>query len=226
MLGQIGLSYLKDIIGILLKEKDFLKASVHERIALTEKHYGKHYPESLKHYMARFKAEDFMKDVQLSIEAFEIQPQHKENAFLDAIAEFISSDFGYQLDKLDSRFFFEPLDSRRETLKHLFPGESDLSFALRDIFVQNTYQELTRKASELLADLKEPYTIVVQTPVEMEAEKRKMIRKAFVAKHPYVFVEFQINPTIIGGMRVFENGRVTDHSWLAKVQAITQISVS
>lgn len=34
MLGQIGLAYLKDIIGIMLKEKDFLGTSESGRVDL------------------------------------------------------------------------------------------------------------------------------------------------------------------------------------------------
>ena len=225
MLGQIGLAYLKDIIGLMLKEKNFLEESAVRRMDLIEKHYGKHYPESLKKYMTNYSAEDFMKDVSVAVDAFEIGPEHSKNAFLEAIVDFVSTDFGYLLDRLESSFFFKSLDERREILKHLFPGQSDLSYVMQDIFNQNTYQALTRKASLLLSKLKEPYTIVVQTPVEMDSEKRKAIRQAFNEKHPYVFVEFQINPPIIGGMRVFENGKVVDHSWLAKVQAITQLSI-
>ncbi len=225
MLGQIGLAYLKDIIGIMLKEKDFLGTSEGGRVDLIQKHYGNSYPESLMSYMTKFDAEDFMKDVEVAIQAFEIAPEHKQNAFLDAIATFVSAEFGYRLDRLDSSFFFDPLDERRETLKNLFPGDSDLSYTMRDLFIQNTYQELTQKAYHLLSELKEPYTIVMQTPVEMDADKRKAIRQAFNEKHEYVFVEFQVNPPIIGGMRVFENGKVVDHSWLAKVQAITQLTI-
>ena len=225
MLGQIGLAYLKDIIGLMLKEKGFLEAPVTERTSMVEAHYGKHYPEALKAYMAHFKAEDFMLDVKTAIEAFELSSEHQHNAFLEAVAAFVATDFGYLLDKLESRFFFEPLDERNETLKHLFPGHSDLSYALRDLFNQHTYQELTQKACQILSTLKEPYTIVVQTPIEMEADQRKAIRQAFNEKHSHVFVEFQVNPPIIGGMRVFENGNVVDHSWLAKVQAITQLTV-
>jgi len=225
MLGQIGLAYLKDIIGIMLKKKGFLEKSEAERINLIQELYGKQYPESLTAYMAKFDAEDFMTDVEVAIESFEIEPKHKKNAFMDAIAGFVSAEFGYRLDRLESSFFFEPLDDRRETLRHLFPGDSDLSYTMRDIFIQNTYQELTQKAYHLLSVLKEPYTIVVQTPVEMDDEMRKMIRQAFNDKQEYVFVEFQVNPQIIGGMRVFENGKVIDHSWLAKVQAITQITI-
>lgn len=225
MLGQIGLAYLKDIIGLMLKEKGFLDASHAERMRLIEAHYGKHYPEALKAYMTRFEAEDFMDDVKVAIQAFEIEPEHKGNAFLDAIAGFVSTDFGYLLDRLESSFFFEPLDQRRETLKHLFPGQSDLNYMMRDFFNQNTYQELTHQACDLLSQLKEAYTIVVQTPIEMSADRRKAIREAFNKKHAYVFVEFQVNPPIIGGMRVFENGKVVDHSWLAKVQAITQLTI-
>ncbi len=223
MLGQIGLAYLKDIIGIMLKEKDFIDKSVEERKRLVYELYGKHYPESFVSYMESFSSEDFMDNVQMAIQSFEIDSEHKKNIFIDAILLFVSLEFGYRLDKLDSSFFFEDLNKRKEILKHLFPGDSDFSYTMRDIFIQNTYQELTYKACQLLSSVKDSYTIVVQTPIEISDEKRIMIRQFFNEKRDYVFVEFKINPQIIGGMRVFENGRVIDHSWLAKIQAMTQI---
>jgi len=226
MLREIGLACLKDIIGLLLKEKGFLDKSKSERLKLAETHYGKDYPEALKAYMSTFSEEDFMLDVRIAaVESFEIQPEYKQCPFLSAIAGFISTEFGYRLDQLDLAFFFKPLPQRLEVLNGLFPGSSNLSSALIDIFIQGTYQEVTQMAYELVSNLKEPYMVVVQTPVEVDTERRKMIRQAFNKKYNYVFVDFQINPPIIGGMRVFENGIVTDHSWLARVQAISQLSL-
>jgi len=226
MLREIGLACLKDIINLLLKEKGFLEKSESERLKLAETDYGKDYPEALKAYMASFSEEDFMLSVRIAaVEGFEIQRDYKECAFLSAIASFVSTEFGYRLDELDLAFFFKPLPERIEVLKRLFPGSSALSSAMIDIFIQGTYQEITQMAYDLISDLKEPYMVVVQTPVEIDTAKRKMIREAFNKKYNYVFVDFQINPPIIGGMRVFENGVVTDHSWLARVQAISQLSL-
>lgn len=225
MLGTIGLACLKDIIGLLLKEKGFLEKPKSERLRLAEKYYGADYPEALKAYMASFTEEDFMLDIRIAaLEGFEVQPAYKACAFLNALSGFISSEFGYRLDELDLAFFFKPLPERLTVLKKLFPGASDLSSAMIDIFLQGTYQEITQMAYELLSEIKEPYMIVIQTPVQVEAEQKKIIRQAFNKKYHDVFVDFQINPPIIGGMRVFENGVVTDHSWLARVQAISQLS--
>ena len=147
-----------------------------------------------------------------------------ESKLLEALAIYIAHDLGKALDQLNSDFFFMDYAERLKRLNDLIPGASSLHRFSVELFANSTYQEVAQMAFEALTQIGDVSTIVIQTPVELEASKRIMIREHFLEKHSICFPEFQINPQIIGGMRILVNGEVEDHSWMAKIQSLTNIT--
>ena len=223
MLKLIGAAALKDSIGMLKSEKDFFQKDASARkTAMEAKLPG--YPKSFVDYMARVSEEQFLAETKEAIQVFGGFARAEQLGLLEAIAVYISEDLGVALDKLNSAFFFMKLDERERKLEELFPGHTSLVTTVRAMFSESTYQEVTAMATSALTTIKEVPVVVIQTPLELPSSERAKIRTEFNAKHPGSFAEFQTNPQIIGGMRVFINGDVADHSWLAKIHAITSIS--
>ena len=223
MLKEIGGSILKDSIGVLSKEKQFFTLDAGARKKVIEASLPG-YPECLVDYLTSSKEEDFLSDMKFSIQVFAGMTTAAKNDLLSAIATYISVVVGPKLDELNSDFFFKDYQLRKEALKDLFPGTSILDSTIRSIFIESTYQEISSSAFAAIDGLVNIPTVVVQSPVELSAEYRKNIREYFINKESFSFIEFQINPQIIGGMRVFIDGKVVDNSWLAKIQAITSIT--
>lgn len=66
--------------------------------------------------------------------------------------------------------------------------------------------------------------LVVQSPIRLTAEKKAEIRKGLREKYDRsVHPLFQTNRLLIGGLRVFYNGEVQDHSWLGRINVLTSI---
>lgn len=224
MLKTLGAAAMQDIIGMLSREEKFFTFDAATRKTVFKKALSS-YSEAFAHYMTSVSEKQFLADVERAIQVITGLERPAKNGFLDALASDISLELGRALDQLNSDFFFLDYDERMKKLTALLPGKSALARYTRDLFVEGTYQGITEMANTALNTLKELPVIVVQSPVELSMQQRTDIRKSFLDKYPFSFTEFQINPQIIGGMRVFVNGQVTDHSWLAKVQAITNIVI-
>ena len=222
MLKTLGAAALKDIIGMLKNEESFFTFDEVKREATLEKMLPS-YPVSLVNYLKTVSGDDFMKDLKQALDVFEgfHAPSSK---LLEALTDYVVQDLGKALDHLDSAFFFMDYAARLKRLNELIVGSGSLKMVSVDLFANATYQEVTQMAVEAISQIKSIPTIVVQAPIELEASQRMAIRKEFLKKYPVCFPEFHINPSIIGGMRVLIDGEVEDHSWMGKIQSLTNIT--
>ncbi len=224
MLKLVGAAALKDSIGMLKSEANFFSLDKRARESVLKKALPD-YPKSIAGYLSDVSEGQFLAETREAVQVFSGFERADQSGLLAAIAKYISKDLGGVLDQLDSAFFFKNLSERESHLEKLVPGNSELSMMVREILVESTYQEVTAMASEALSAISEVPVVVIQTPLELDADERTRIRTEFNSKYPGSFAEFQTNPQIIGGMRVFVNGDVVDHSWLGKVQAITSLTI-
>ncbi len=224
MLKTVGAAALKDIIGMLKQEKNFFEADASTRKVVLDKHLPD-FPEGFVTYLSDVTENQFMKDMSASVRLMTERVHVDQNGFLKALAAYLSIDLGLAVDQLDSEFFFMDYSARLSKLKSLFPGDFALSLVMRHMVAEATYQEVSHMANQALSTISAVPVIVIQTPIAIDPAQRQAMRQAFLEKYTHSFPEFQINPQIIGGMRVFVNGMVEDHSWLAKVQALTRLKI-
>jgi len=223
MLKEIGAAALKDIIGMLKEEKLFFEAVDDTRLAVIKKHLPD-FPEVFIHYLSHVNEDEYLKDMENAIQFLNDSGAKPASDFLGALARYIAEEIGFALDHLTADFFFEAPSERLARLEALLPGNSVLAGYVRQLFAGSTYQEITQMAYKALNQMRTIPVIVIQTPIAIKASERQVMRQSFLEKYPHSFPEFQINPQIIGGMRVFVNGVVEDQSWLAKVQALTRLA--
>ncbi len=225
MLKDVGVAALKDFIGFLKKEKDFFSLNEKDRQELFQKHFTEAYPVIFVTYFSKVTEDNFLKEIKQALAVFDRSAYaDSKNEFINVLAYYISTDFSRQFDQLNISFFFEALPERLKVLENFFPGQSALHQAVRDFVVGSTYQEVGAMANEGLSYIKEVPSIVIQTPVELDSELRLPIRSYILEKYPFSFAEFQVNPQIIGGMRIFAGGKIMDHSWMGKIQAIANLN--
>lgn len=217
-------SLLQDGLKLMKDEKDFMSRSENERRDLVKKHLGEEYPAVFVDYLATVKEDSFADQLRESIGYLNDGLMPKNKLMLDALMEYVARDFAVKIDLFDRSFFFEDREKQEEVLKTVFPGDSAFQRGVRDYILSSTYQEITEDAQQMLRNYKEEPTIVVQSSCEINKDMRQEVRAFFAQKHPYSFVEFQINPQIIGGLRVFIDGHVMDNSWLSKIQKISQLA--
>ncbi|MEZ4087238.1 MAG: F0F1 ATP synthase subunit delta [Candidatus Gracilibacteria bacterium] len=216
-------SFLRDALKLMKDEQGFMKMDESARRTAIQKHLGD-YPRAFVDYLATVKEATFLEQVHGSINFMNdgFLPENKQ--LLEALADYAAKEFATKLDLFDRSFFFESEEKQLAMLKEVFPGGSFFRKAMRDYVLGSTYQEISEEAQKFLRDFKEEPTIIVQSSQEIDKGIRQEVRAHFAKKHPYSFLEFQINPQIIGGLRVFIDGKVMDHSWLSKIQKISQLA--
>lgn len=195
-----------------------------ERRSVLKKYLGEEYPVALTDYLATVKEASFVDQVKAAVDYLDdgLMPENK--LMLEALMDYVAKDFATKLDLFDRKFFFVDRDEQEKVLGEVFPGDSAFQRGIRDYILGSTYQEITEEAQQILRDFKGEPTIVVQSSQEMNKSMRQEVRAFFAREYPYSFVEFQINPQIIGGLRVFIDGKVMDNSWLSKIQKISQLA--
>lgn len=225
MLKILGLAALSDLIGFLKKEDNFFSLEKEKRAGLLKSSFGQDYPDVFLDYLQKTDSDRFLTEIKNALEVFDQStlPDPK-NAFLDALAKYLSQDFGLKFDQLNIPFFFTGGEERAQTLSKLFPGVSLLHETVRDFVFHSTYQEIGMMAQSAMASLKASPVVLIQTPVELNSILRQSVRSYLLERYSFSFPEFQVTPQIVGGMRLFAGGKVVDHSWMGRIQSLTRLT--
>lgn len=216
---------LHKIITFLLDHKDLFEQSESEREKTLE-HLS--IPEAFKNYLLKASAESFMKDIQTVLRYTE-DPKNTNlngNEFFKRLLEFMSKDLARKIDYLDAEYYMMKKDKRSYFVEQLIKGDSVLAASLRAILINYTYQQIADAVYDLGTKTEKSPYIVVQSPREMNADLKKEIRSKLTKVWPLSLPIFQINRRLIGGLRVFIDGKTTDNSWLSRVLRYTSLTAN
>lgn len=185
-------------------------------------------PASFRLYLAKVSAKDFMSDLGLVVQYINTpsQAQIKDNEFFKTAVEYFTSTFAERVDTLDSDFYLADAKHRLKQVSELIDCDSPVASAIKKLLVYTSYQELCDQINALAKAVTESAHIIVQAPREIDLKLRKDIRKKLTDENPMSFPVFQINKKLIGGVRVFKNGEVVDHSWLSRVHRFTSLTAA
>jgi F0F1-type ATP synthase delta subunit len=214
------LSY--EIVRFLGKHPDFFNGNSEARAKALE---NLRIPVQFKHYLESVEEGAFLSDLRVLVSYLNGGDLSlKKNALMLAALDFFTGPFASKLDMIFSDYYTLPEQDRRKVVEALIKSDTRLAESLRDLLLHRTYQELASEINSLAAKTADSSTVIVQSPREMEADLKKSIRKELLQKSPRSFPVFQVNRRLIGGMRVFTDGDVVDHSWLNRVLNFTSIN--
>jgi F0F1-type ATP synthase delta subunit len=225
MLHTLIISLIKDFIVLLVKDRKFLTKDKDQKLKFFHEVLGANYPKSFSHYLTNVSEKDFLMDIAEIMEFLKNNKFNINNLFLDSIVKYVSEDFGYVLDELTNEFFFSSLDKRFNYLSQIFQGSTYFDREIKELIMFGTYQELNEFCFDALNKIKETLLIVVQSPIQINSDTKKEMRKYFLNKYSNSFIEFRINKEIIGGIRIFSNGKIEDHSWMFKIRRLGNVAV-
>ena len=223
MLFNLSISAIKDFVSLVKDEKSFFDRNSNERKNLIEKKFSSNFPAVLSDYLANVDADNFLTDIKNTVLFIKGSAKVSGNKFIDAMCLFVSEDFAFILDKVDSEFFFKKPEYRKEFLDQLLSGNSYFLHELEDLILFSTYQDLNEMAQITLSQIKDSELIIVESAVEIEESSKNEIRKYFIKEKTFSFVEFRVSKGIIGGVRVFVNGNLVDLSWMGKLRGLSRI---
>lgn len=184
-------------------------------------------PTPIKNYLATTTEADFLHDLKGACAYLKKgKVKNAKNGLLLAVLEILTRGLAVRMDLLaeaDSASLQS--DAQKTTLiTKMIKSPTLDSHALRKLLLRRSYQELNNAIANLARALTDRPLLVVQSPRPIAVELKKTIRDHFEQEHHLSFPIFQVNKQLIGGLRVFNGGRVRDHSWFARVIQLTSLT--
>lgn len=164
-------------------------------------------------YMASHSTEQFLQETLSVIHTLKTGEVTRGN-LAQTVAQYVINHAGVYLDSGDDRVLGEANVLLNNTLKSLRKEMTPRSLEAR-------FQELITHVY--------PHSsmTVVQSPLTLSAEQRVAIRAALAAKFPEAYPTFSVDKSLLGGIRLFINGKLIDRSWQHTVRHLLQsLSIS
>lgn len=216
---------LHKITVFLIAHKDFFE---HGEDSREKKLENLSVPAAFKTYLLKSAEKEFMNDIGIVLSYIE-NPKNTSingNEFFKRFLEFLSTDLARKIDHLDSDYYLSSKEKRADFAEQLIKTDSLLAETLRTILINYNYQQLTEEIYGLGNRTEKAPYIVVQSPREIDTELKKEIRSHLTKVWPLTLPAFQINRRLIGGLRVFIDGKTTDNSWLSRVLHYTSLTAN
>ncbi len=207
---------MEKIFHFLINHPDLFKSENKKRAEMLE---GLKLSKLFKEYLLEVSEKHFMQDMAQALKFAHGEKDFnaKNNKFLEKVAEFFTTEIAFKIDMIESGFYLMSAKERRDIVDALIPGESEAAISMKDILVNFSYQQIANEIYKLSSSVKETPYVLIQVPREIDHQLKKDIRKKFLEKHPLSFPFFQINRKLIGGIRIFMDGKTVDNSWLSRV---------
>jgi len=207
MLKTLITSVLYEAILFLRSNPDFFTYDVKQRQEVLKK---SKLPSDFYEYFLSVKEESFIHDMASLLGG-------KKSILSSAFALYFSRVFSEIFDKLTNEFSISTHASKLTQLKDLVEDKNKIDESLRSILLSYSYQDIAAAIIGFCSSVGDMPYIVVQSPREIESELKVSIRERLKKEYPLSFPIFQINPKLIGGIRIFKDGTTFDDSWLSRI---------
>ena len=210
------------ITDFLIENPNFFQED--DRAAILEKKLK--LPSSFTQYLTEVKEKEFLADLKLTLSYTKNAKDLniKKSKLFKALVHFLTGDLARKIDLLDNDYYLYQVSDRKKIVDKLINSESKLAQTIKNILLNQTYQQVSSEIYQLSSKVKQtPYTLV-QSPREIPSELKKEIRENLRKDNEDIYPIFQINKKLIGGIRIFQDGQSTDMSWLSRVLHFTSIT--
>ncbi|KKP36471.1 hypothetical protein A2483_03085 [Candidatus Peregrinibacteria bacterium RIFOXYC2_FULL_33_13] len=207
MLENLITYFVTEILKFLENNQNFFDLHENQK---KEKLSSLSLPKSIQNYLMQTDSDKFIKELNALVHFLKKEPlQKSHDCLIEAICEYFIKEFA------------EILDDQNEYLEN-----KNINALLIDFLVNNSYQEITEAIDKFLRNI-EPETkyIVIQAPRKLNKEVKKEIRKILLKKYKFAFPIFQVNSSLIGGIRIFIDGETIDNSWAGKINKINNLKI-
>lgn len=212
-------SLMKDYVELLLSEPRFFDLSPEKKASLIMTGIGS---KALGQALLAIPDEDqFLEDFRKTL-SFLRNEEKSSSELVKSLAQYLLSEFFNVFDHLEKTFYNLPYPSQQKTLRELLPTNTIFFEQLRSILERASLQELGDSIIDFLQKIMKSPLILIQSPIECSPSLKTEIRKTISPNYPHSFALFSINPLLIGGIRIFIDGNVEDHSWFSKIQNLHQ----
>lgn len=222
MLNKFITVLIIEISRFLTSNKDFFEFSQEKREKALEE---VKFPTYVKTYLQTVEANTFTKDLSDILKFIKNAPvDFEENEFAKAICSFLVNNFANDVYALPLDYFKLSYKEQLETANKVIKSNSELAVSLKEILTDNSYQEILNGIFSFLQKSFSSPLVIIQSPCEIELETKKEIREKVSQETQKTCLPiFQVNKNLIGGLRIFVDGKVTDYSWMGAINLITSL---
>jgi len=163
-----------------------------------------------------------LKDLTTSMKS-NVSPSAK-NVLSAHISRFICKLANQAAIGLDKSFANMTSEDQLGRLQAVFKTDNSVMKAFKELVLHNSFESLVSKVRSFVSQQNDFVEVTVQFALDVTASERRQIVSEFTNKYgDMTLVYFQVNPRLIGGMRIFANGQLTDLSWQKKIETLTNI---
>lgn len=224
MLNKFITVLIIEISKFLQKNPKFFDESKDQRTKLLQEHKM---PTSIKKYLESVSFDNFVSDLLSTLKFIKGEPTSiQNNVFCKQVAHFLCTNFANDIYSLPLEFFKLNYKEQQNAVNKFISSNSELAQALKQILTDNSYQEIISNIQDFASKTLKTPLVIIQSPIEISLEQKKEIREKIAQEQNSICMPiFQINKTLIGGLRIFINGKVQDFSWLGKINLITSLKI-
>lgn len=77
---------------------------------------------------------------------------------------------------------------------------------------------------KILGDDESAHYLLIQSPVKLETAFKDEIRESMMKQYPNASPIFVVNKNLIGGLRIYIDGKTEDLSWISKINILTSLN--
>jgi len=221
MYNNFFIALIVEILEVLKKDKNFFDLDKTARLKSLENFK---LPNTIKEVLSEAQSLELIKEIQSLIEFNKSKKVNSENKLFTAALTYLSDKFVTNIYSLPDNFHYLEYDQQLIVAKKLIKSESRLAQTLIEVVANHSYQEILNELQNLLNKTINAPIVLIQSPISLSTEHKIEIKSKITEQNKTICAPvFQINKKLIGGMRVFVNGEVTDNSWLKKINLITTL---
>src|SRR5690606_26098300 len=201
MILSLTTSYLKDLLFLLKKQKDFFSLPPEKKRELAEHQLGS---KALADYLVNVSEAELVEDLRIAFKKLKGSLEKEQKSrIVQAVSDYFVREFPVPFDQLDKSFYGLSSSDQLQHLEKLFSQKNDFFGSLVEMASVKSPQEIGEEIVQFLRDEYASPRIVIQSPSECDLATKAEIRTHFQQEYPLSFVTFHINSQLIGGIRFF-----------------------
>ncbi len=208
MIRIILASFIEDTLPLI--SGGFFEDSQDKKTKILSSSLGDSYPHTLKEYLQKTTLSKLTHDLQHLLPFLKKEGTINSSIeLLEILNTFLITEFAELVDVAPKTNLAvtEPKNTLEKTIKMLLK-----SFSKEELYLRISYYNSLFKNSSILR---------VQTPFSLDPEEKQAVRQELNKQFPHHLIGFSVEPALVGGMRIFKNGEMTDLSWRSKVKQFT-----
>jgi len=210
MIKNTFIALIHDILKILQENRNFFELDEQAKTELIKK--TGLLPEEISTHVSSMSQEELIKDIKevLSFASSRNELIKLNSGLAKAFANFCVNQIPTHLDN------YQPNN------KPLFKGAFGQHLAV--FYSSGIEKQIIEQIQSFVSLVYSAPFVVVQTPIQITKEQKTTIRSELNRKYKHSIPSFSVNKKLIGGLRVFVDGKTHDHSWISQINKLTSLT--